>query len=331
MNVLVTGGAGYVGSHACKSLARAGHRPVTLDSLIYGHEEAVKWGPFYKGDIRDTEFVRQILRDEKIEAAMHFAAFAYVGESVQSPAKYYDNNVVGSLSLFEALRMEEVKRVVFSSTCATYGIPEILPITETTPQNPINPYGTTKLMIEKVLADYGQAYGFKSIALRYFNAAGADPDGEIGEDHQPETHLIPLALEATYKKTKKLTIYGEDYPTSDGTCIRDYIHVSDLAAAHLRSLHLLDAQDSNFEAYNLGTGQGLSVKQIISVINEVVGKKVNLTIGTRRPGDPPELVASPEKARQQLGWEPIHSSAEEIIGTAAKWYEKRFLKTSAKS
>jgi UDP-glucose-4-epimerase GalE len=330
MNVLVTGGAGYVGSHACKSLARTNHKPVVLDSLVYGHEWAVKWGPFYKGDIRDTEFVREIIRKEKIEAVMHFAAFAYVGESMNAPAKYYDNNVGGSLSLLEAMRLENVKRIVFSSTCATYGTPLNVPIIETTPQNPINPYGMTKLMVEKILGDYGRAYGFKSIALRYFNAAGADADGEIGEDHQPETHLIPLAIEAAFNKEKSISVFGDDYETPDGTCVRDYIHVSDLGAAHLRALHLLDAQDSEFEAYNLGTGQGLSVKEIINVVSEVAGKKVKFTTGPRRAGDPPELVASPEKARHQLGWEPQHSSAEEIITTAVNWYKKHHHKGGKK-
>lgn len=324
MNVLVTGGAGYVGSHACKALAQNGHIPVVLDNLIYGHEWAVKWGPFYKGDIRNTELVRDIIRKENIEACMHFAAFAYVGESVHSPAKYYDNNVTASLALFDALRMENVKRVVFSSTCATYGMPEKLPISETTVQKPINPYGYSKLVVERILSDYGRAYGMKSIALRYFNAAGADPDGEIGEDHSPETHLIPLAIEAALNPEKSITIFGDDYETPDGTCIRDYIHVTDLAKAHLRALHLLDAQDTEFEAYNLGTGQGFSVKEIIRAVNEVVGKKVKVTNGARREGDPPELVASAEKALHQLGWQPQHSSLEEIVGTAAAWYQKHF-------
>lgn len=323
MNVLVTGGAGYVGSHACKALARAGHKPVVLDNLSNGHEWAVKWGPFYKGDISNIELIREIIQKEKIDACMHFAAYAYVGESVASPAKYYDNNVAGTLALLEALRLEGVRRFVFSSSCATYGIPENTPISETTPQVPINPYGMTKLMVERILADYGHAYGFKTVALRYFNAAGADPDGEIGEHHEPETHIIPLAIAAAHSG-RQFTVNGDDYETSDGTCIRDYIHVTDLAAAHLRALHLLDSQDANFEAYNLGTGEGLSVKEIINVVSEVVRKKLKITHGARRPGDPPELVASAEKALHQLGWQPQHSSAEEIVTTANAWYVQHF-------
>jgi UDP-arabinose 4-epimerase len=322
MNVLVTGGAGYVGSHACKSLARTGHNPIVLDNLVYGHESAVKWGPFYKGDIRDTTLVREIIQKEKIGACMHFAAYAYVAESVHSPAKYYDNNVAASLALFEALRLEGVKRMVFSSSCAVYGVPDSMPIAESSPLTPINPYGTTKLLVEKILMDFGRAYGFKSIALRYFNAAGADPDGEAGESHDPETHLIPLAIEAALDPKKSLTVYGDDYSTNDGTCIRDYVHVTDIAQAHLRALHLLDGQDSEFEAFNLGTGSGASVKEIITVINEVIGKKVKVVGGPRREGDPPELVASAEKALHLLGWQPQHSSIEEIVSTAAAWYKK---------
>jgi UDP-arabinose 4-epimerase len=324
MKVLVTGGAGYIGSHTCKALASQGITPVTIDNMVYGHEWAVKWGPFYKVDIQDTEKVADILRKEKVEAVLHFAAYAYVGESHENPLKYYQNNVVGSMSLFEAMRKADVPKLVFSSTCATYGIPKEVPISESADQNPINPYGSTKLMVERILKDYIKPYRFSAVALRYFNASGADPEMEIGEDHSPETHLIPLTLDAAFGKRESLTVFGTDYPTPDGTCIRDYIHVNDLADAHIRALQRLN--EPRFEAYNLGTGSGSSVKEVISAVEKVTGKKVPVQYGTRRPGDPPALVASGDLARQTLGWNPKSSNLEFIVQTASQWHQKHFRK-----
>lgn len=322
MKVLVTGGAGYIGSHACKALAGEGFTPVTIDSLDRGHEWAVQWGPLYKANILETDKVAEIIRKEKVEAVMHFAALAYVGESHQQPLKYYHNNVAGSMSLFEAMKRENVSKLVFSSTCATYGTPQTLPIVEEAPQNPINPYGRTKLMVERILQDYVKPFSFSSISLRYFNASGADRELNIGEDHSPETHLIPLALRAAQENGKKMTIFGTDYETSDGTCIRDYIHVTDLANAHVLSLKKLG--EPGFECFNLGTGQGSSVKEVLSRVSEITGKEINITNGPRRPGDPPVLVASGEKARKMLGWQPVHSDLSNIISTAHSWHEKHF-------
>ncbi|MEZ0392280.1 MAG: UDP-glucose 4-epimerase GalE, partial [Pseudobdellovibrionaceae bacterium] len=316
------GGAGYIGSHTCKALARQGHTPVTLDNLVYGHEWAVKWGPFYQVDIQDKEEVLKVLLKEKIEAVIHFAAFAYVGESHQNPLKYYQNNVLGSMSLLEAMKNANVLKFVFSSTCASYGIPERTPIEETFPQEPINPYGRSKLIVEKILQDYAQPFSFCSIALRYFNASGADADLEIGEDHDPETHLIPLTLDAALGRRKEITVFGTDYPTEDGTCVRDYIHVSDLAQAHVLALENL--QEPGFEAFNLGTGKGASVKQVISEVAAVTGREVPVVFGERRPGDPPALVASGEKAMKKLKWSPQHSDLRNIISTAYHWQEKHF-------
>lgn len=322
MRVLVTGGAGYIGSHTCKALASQGMTPVTVDNMSFGHEWAVKWGPFYKVDIQDTDKIADILKKEKIEAVLHFAAFAFVGESHEQPLKYYQNNVVGSMKLFEAMKKSEVHRVVFSSTCATYGLPAEVPITESCPQNPINPYGNTKLMVERILKDYIQPYQFSAVALRYFNASGADPELEIGEDHSPETHLIPLTLDAAFGQRDQLTIFGTDYPTEDGTCIRDYIHVNDLADAHIRALTRLN--EPRFEAYNLGTGAGASVKQVISQVERVTGRKVPVQYGNRRPGDPPKLVASGDLAQKILQWKPRQSDLENIVSTAAQWHQKHF-------
>jgi UDP-glucose-4-epimerase GalE len=324
MKVLVTGGAGYIGSHTCKALAQKGITPVTVDSLVYGHESFVKWGPFYRVDISETDKMTEILKNEKVDAVLHFAAFAYVGESHEQPLKYYQNNVVGSMCLFEAMKRANVPKIVFSSTCATYGIPQTVPIVEETPQNPINPYGNTKLMVEKILKDYVKPYQFSAVALRYFNASGADPDLEIGEDHNPETHLIPLTLDVAYEKRPQLTVFGTDYPTPDGTCIRDYIHVNDLADAHIRALTRLN--EPRFEAYNLGTGFGASVKQVITEVEKTTGRTVNVHYGNRRPGDPPALVASGNRARDVLGWVPQHSSLENIVQTASRWHQKHFRK-----
>jgi UDP-arabinose 4-epimerase len=316
-SILVTGGAGYVGSHACKTLARAGYLPVVYDDLSRGHREAVRWGPLVEGGLHDRARVAAALRAHDISAVMHFAAFAYVGESVTDPEKYYANNVGGTLALLGAMREAEVHSIVFSSTCAVYGVPEALPIRETTAKAPLNPYGETKLAIERALHWYA-AYDIRYVALRYFNAAGADPDGEIGEDHEPETHLIPLVLRAALGRANPVEIYGTDYPTRDGTAIRDYIHVSDLAEAHVRALgHLAAGGDS--AALNLGTGNGCSVREVIAAVERVGGRAVPHREAARRPGDPPELVADPALARTRLGWQPRHSDLDTIIGTALAW------------
>ncbi|MEQ1664663.1 MAG: UDP-glucose 4-epimerase GalE [Bdellovibrionales bacterium] len=328
MNVLVTGGAGYIGSHACKELKRSGHVPVVVDNLIYGHEWAVQWGPFYKLDIRETNSLVAILEKEKIEAVMHFAAFAYVGESVKEPLKYYDNNYGGTLSLLSAMKKSKVRKIVFSSTCATYGEPKVFPISEDTTQAPINPYGRSKLMVEQTLKDLAQVNEIEAIALRYFNAAGADSELEIGEDHNPETHVIPLAIEAAFQKNKSFTIYGDDYSTPDGTCIRDYIHVSDLATAHVLALKNLTSSTKStgmMKAYNIGTGTGYSVQQIVRELEKITHKKIVVKKGSRRDGDPAQLLADPSRIRKELMWEPKHSSLKNILETAAHWYEKHTL------
>jgi UDP-arabinose 4-epimerase len=318
MNIVVTGGAGYIGSHVCKALSRQGYTPVTIDNLVNGHEWAVKWGPLVKGDIGDRAVVDAAMREYRPKAVIHLAAFAYVGESVEHPAKYYRNNLCGAFSLLESMVENHVDKIVFSSSCATYGLPESLPISECHPQKPINPYGRTKLMIEQMLQDFGAAYGIRHISLRYFNAAGADPEGEIGEVHDPETHLIPTALKAAYGEIPAVDIYGDSWPTEDGTCIRDYIHVSDLADAHLRALSKLD--EINCGAYNLGTGSGCSVMQVIRVVENVTKRTVPFRIEPVRAGDPPKLVADASRAKEQLGWIPRLSDMATIVRTAHKWY-----------
>ena len=318
--VLVTGGAGYVGSHACKALASAGYLPITYDSLERGHERAVKWGPLEVGEIHDAGRLREVLRKYKPAATFHFAAYAYVGESVNRPGLYYWNNVAGTISLLEALREAEVKRFVFSSTCSTFGIPDTVPISESHPQRPINPYGASKYMVERILADYGAAYGMTSVSLRYFNAAGADPENEIGELHRPETHLIPLVLMTALGMRESLTIHGTDYPTKDGTCVRDYVHVADLADAHVRALKYLEAGGSNC-ALNLGTGRGWSVEEVISTAEEVTGRRIPVVHGLRRDGDPPELVADPALAMKVLGWRPMHPDIGDQIRHAWQWIQ----------
>jgi UDP-arabinose 4-epimerase len=326
--ILVTGGAGYIGSHACKVLAARGYRPITVDNLVYGHEWAVKWGPLYRGELSDRDFLRSVFQKHKFQAIFHFAAYAYVGESVKDPLKYYTNNVSGSLSLLSAAAEAQVPRFVFSSTCASYGEPEKMPIHEDTPQNPVNPYGASKLMIERALKDLSAASSMQVVALRYFNASGADADGEIGEHHDPETHLIPLALEAAYGK-RELTIFGTDYPTNDGTCIRDYIHVTDLAEAHVLAMDWMSKNTSaKFEAFNLGTGNGASVRQIIAAVEKVTGKKVPAKLGPRRAGDPPVLVATAEKAKALMGWEPERSGIDNIVRSADLWYRQHFERKS---
>lgn len=317
-SVLVTGGAGYVGSHACKALARAGYRPVVFDNLTRGHRAAVRWGPLVEGEIADRARLVAAIEQYRVSAVMHFAAFAYVGESVADPALYYRNNLLGSLALFEAMRETGLDRIVFSSTCATYGIPEQVPIPESARQSPVNPYGDSKLAIERALHWY-RVYGLRSVALRYFNAAGADRDGEIGEMHDPETHLIPLVLEAALGRRRCVEVYGTDYPTPDGTAIRDYIHVEDLAAAHVAALEYLAAGGDTL-ALNLGTGQGHSVRAVIAAAERVGGRTVPHRTAPRRPGDPPVLVADARLAAERLGWQARCSDLDTIIGTALAWH-----------
>ena len=319
MKILVTGGAGYVGSHAFRLLAAAGHDPWAFDNLSLGHRGAVPANRLIVGDLMERERVAAILRDERFDAVMHFAAFSLVGESVTEPAKYYQNNVVGTLALFDAMRAAGVWRIVFSSTTATYGVPNQLPITESEPQKPINPYGFAKLVIEHALADYAAAYGFGYAALRYFNAAGAAPDGTIGEDHLPESHLIPLVLQVALGQREHITMFGDDYPTPDGSCIRDYIHVDDLGSAHVRALDLLEPGKGL--QLNLGTGQGQSVRAIIDACRRVTGHPIPTVVGPRRPGDPPELVANSSLAQKTLDWRPRYLEIEPLVATAWRWHQ----------
>lgn len=318
MRVLVTGGAGYVGSHAAKLLAESGHQVWVVDNLAEGHRAAVGKLPLAVADLLDQPSITELLNANRIEAVMHFAAFAYVGVSVHEPAKYYHNNIVGTLSLLDAMRAAGVGRIVFSSTCATYGIPTKVPISEDHPQNPINPYGFTKLAIEHALADYAHAYGLGYAALRYFNASGAAADGTIGEDHDPETHLIPLILQVALGQRDHVDIFGTDYPTPDGTCIRDYIHVDDLASAHLSALEKLG--EGTQLKLNLGTGVGVSVQDVVAACAAVTGKPIATRKVDRREGDPPSLVADPSAAKRVLGWEARYNDIRETIETAWHWH-----------
>ena len=325
MTILVTGGAGYIGSHSVLALQKAGYEVVVLDNLVYGHQDLVEnvlKAKLIVGDTNDRALLDRVFAEHKIEAVMHFAAYAYVGESVTKPAKYYQNNVLGTFSLIEAMRSAGVNNFVFSSTCATYGVPEAVPITEDQSQNPINPYGTTKLMVEKILHDYSAAYDFRSVCLRYFNAAGADPEGNLGEDHNPETHLIPLVLQTALGQREAISIFGTDYDTPDGTCVRDYIHVLDIAQAHILALKYL-LQDGQSDVFNLGNGNGFSVKEVIDTARQVTGKEINAEVSDRRAGDPPALVGSGAKARQTLGWQPQYANLEDIITHAWQWHQKR--------
>lgn len=319
MKILVVGGAGYVGSHAARLLDRAGHEVWVYDSLIYGHPGAVVPGKLIEGDLMDRAKLESVMKEKSIEAVMHFAAFTYVGESVEQPHKYYQNNVVATLSLLEAMRATGVDRIVFSSTTATYGEPDAIPITEKEKQDPINPYGFTKLVIERALADYARAYNWGYAALRYFNASGASPDGDIGEDHTPETHLIPLVLQVALGQRENITVFGNDYPTPDGTCIRDYIHVDDLGSAHVRALELLKPGEGL--KLNLGTGNGTSVRQLIDACRKVTGHEIPEVAGARRAGDPPELVADSTLAQKTLDWKPKYMDIESIVETAWRWHE----------
>jgi UDP-arabinose 4-epimerase len=317
--VLVTGGAGFIGSHTCKALRQNGFLPVTLDNLSTGHESAVRFGPLVKADVRDAIAVAAAIKAHDVQAVLHFAASAYVGESMRNPALYYTNNVGGMLGLLEGCQKAGVSQIVFSSSCATYGTPDRLPISETTPQSPINPYGRTKLICEQMLQDYASASGLRYAALRYFNAAGADPDGELGERHDPETHLIPLALMAASGRGPVLSVFGTDYPTPDGTCVRDYIHVADLARAHVLALtHLLAGQPSI--AVNLGTGHGISILSIIAEIQRLTGRPVPVFHAPRRDGDPAALVANPQKALDVLGFQTERSDLVTLLRDAAPWF-----------
>ena len=322
--ILVTGGAGYIGSHAVLALQKAGYGVIVLDNLVYGHQDitdALKV-ELIIGDTNDRSLLDNLFATRNIAAVIHFAAYAYVGESVSDPAKYYRNNVVGTLTLLEAMVAANVKKFVFSSTCATYGVPIAVPIAEDHPQAPINPYGATKLMVERILADFDEAHEFKSVCFRYFNAAGADPDGLLGEDHDPETHLIPLILQTALGIRDSIAIFGTDYPTPDGTCIRDYIHVTDLATAHVLGLEYL-LQGNNSNIFNLGNGGGFSVKEVIEAAREVTGKEITVVERDRRPGDPPALVGSSEKAQKILGWRSQYADIHKILTHAWNWHQKR--------
>jgi len=320
MHILVTGGAGYIGSHTCKALAKAGYVPVVYDNLSSGHRELVRWGAFVHGDILDTNKLVQTISEYAIQGIIHFAALSQVGESVTHPAKYYQNNIGGTHSILEAMRLCSVKDIVFSSTCAVYGLPEQVPMDEECAKKPVNPYGMTKFFVESMLEDYSRAYGLCAIPLRYFNAAGCDPERETGEWHTPESHLVPRVLMAARGKIPALDIFGDDYPTKDGTCIRDYIHVSDLADAHVKALSLC-RDNTGVTPVNLGTGQGFSVLEIIQTVEEILGLPVPRQWSGRRDGDPPILIANADKARRVLQWIPVFSDLKTIISTAAAWHD----------
>jgi UDP-arabinose 4-epimerase len=328
--ILVTGGAGYIGSHTCKALKRAGYEPITLDNLSLGHRDFVRWGPLVVGDIADTSTVTDVCREHQVIAAIHFAAYAAVAESITAPAKYYANNVVGSHHLLEGLRTAGVSTVLFSSSCAVYGSPSKQPISEDTTTNPINPYGASKLMVERMLADYGDGYNLRWSALRYFNACGADAEGEVGELRDNETHLIPRALMWIQGHLENFQIFGSNYPTPDGTAVRDYVHVSDLADAHLLALRaLLDGGPSGI--FNIGTGRGYSVKQVVDEIERMTGATIPIVYAERRHGDPPELVADPKRAASKLGFRAHSSDLGTIIRTAWAWHQTAHPVKRAKS
>lgn len=319
-NILIVGGAGYIGSYMCKYLAKNGYHPIVLDNLVYGHRLAVKWGPFIEGSMADAKLLDRIFTEYPVAAVMHFAAFCYVGESVEDPGKYYQNNVAATITLLEAMLENNIHHFIFSSSCAVYGEPVEIPITEQHPYNPINPYGRSKLMVEKILEDFRAAYGLEYVALRYFNAAGADPEGEIGEEHDPETHLIPLVLKTALGQRETINIFGNDYATKDGTCIRDYIHIDDLAQAHLLALdRLLNGLPGG--KYNLGNGNGYSVKEVIAVARDITSKQIPAKIVERRPGDPAVLIGSSEKAFKELGWKPQFADLNAIVATAWQWHK----------
>ena len=317
--VLVTGGAGYIGSHTCKALSAAGHLPVAFDNLSAGHRSAVRWGPLIEADLADRAAIDAALAEHRIDAVIHFAAHACVGESMTAPGRYFRNNLVHTLNLLESMQAAAVDAIVFSSTCATYGVPQDGPIGEDHPQQPVNPYGESKLFVERALHWIGQAHGLRWLALRYFNAAGADADGEIGEEHEPETHLVPLAIQTALGQRKELQVMGTDYPTPDGTAVRDYVHVADLADAHVRALAHLKAGGAS-GALNLGTGQGHSVRDVVAMVERVSGRRVATRDVPRRAGDPPLLVAAPGRAFDWLGWQPRQSGLRDIVQTAWRWH-----------
>jgi UDP-arabinose 4-epimerase len=319
--IFVTGGAGYVGSHCCKAFSEAGWAVVVYDNLKHGWRDMVRWGRLMEGDILDRDRLDAALAEIKPDAVAHFAALISVGESVADPALHYENNTVGAFNILQAMRANGVDKIIFSSTAATYGVPQIIPIPEDHPQQPINPYGWSKLLVEQMLRDYSAAYGLKFAALRYFNAAGADPDGEIGERHEPETHVIPLAARGALDPDYTFRMFGDDYDTRDGTCVRDFIHVTDLASAHKAALdHLFAGGESG--AFNLGTGDGVTVKEIATAIEKASGRPLRREIGPRRAGDPPVLIASNRKAREVLGWTPMHSDIDRIVSDAWRWHQK---------
>ncbi len=323
MNVLVVGGAGYIGSHCVRQLLAAGHRPVVLDNFVYGHRGAIAPGvTLHEGNLGDEAFVGRVLREEKIDVVMHFAAYCYVGESVTDPMKYYFNNVVATLHLLNAMLAAGVRKFVFSSTCATFGVPATLPIHETMPQAPINPYGQTKLDVEQALKALATAHGLSFAAFRYFNAAGASEDGSSGEDHSPETHLIPVAIDVAVGKRDHLSLFGTDYPTPDGTCLRDYVHVDDLSRAHIAVFGRLGTPGTQL-FYNLGTGKPTSIREVIRAVEKIVGKPVKVVEGPRRPGDPPALFADSTKAKTELNWQVKYPDIESIVATAWKWHSRR--------
>ncbi|MBU0646755.1 UDP-glucose 4-epimerase GalE [Patescibacteria group bacterium] len=320
--ILILGGAGYIGSHANKLLSQRGYDTVVFDNLICGHRDFVKWGNFVLGDLADRDQLRLCFQQYPIDAVMHFSAFALVGESVNDPAKYYRNNVMHTINLLDVMREFSVQYLVFSSTCSTYGVPISIPIEEDHPQAPINPYGWSKFMIEQILKDYDRAYGIKHVNLRYFNAAGADPDADVGERHRPETHLIPLTLDVAIAKLPEIKIYGTDYETPDGTCIRDYIHVTDLSDAHILALDYL-REGGNSDSFNLGNGEGYSVREVIQMAEKVTGRRIRSFETQRRAGDPPELIGSSHKAQEILGWRPQFTDLHTIITTAWRWHQKQ--------
>lgn len=319
-NILVIGGAGYIGSHMAKHLCAEGYVPVVLDNLVRGSRETAKYGPFFEGSMDDVRLLNKVFSEFPIAAVMHFAAFCYVGESVEHPARYYRNNVANTLALLEVMVERNMGNFIFSSSCSIYGEPVEIPITEDHPKKPINPYGRTKLIVEQMLDDFRQSYGLESICLRYFNAAGADPDGELGEDHDPETHLIPLVLKTALGQRSRVDIFGDDYATPDGTCIRDYIHVEDLAHAHLLALERL-LTGMRGGQYNLGNAKGYSVKQVIEMARRITGKEIPARVVARRPGDPAILISSSERATKDLGWKPAYPDLETIMETAWNWHK----------
>ena len=319
MAILVCGGAGYIGSHINKELHKENYDTIVFDNLVYGHREAVKWGTFIQGDLENPEEIERVFQANQIDAVFHFAAYAYVGESVENPEKYYFNNVVNTLNLLHIMLRHGCKKIIFSSTCATYGESESMLITEDMPQNPINPYGATKLTVERIFKDYQRAYGLQFVVLRYFNAAGADPESEIGESHNPETHIIPLVLDAASGKRTDIKVFGTDYDTPDGSCVRDYIHVTDLASAHLSALHYLEnGGESDF--FNLGNEKGTSVLEVIDAVKRVTGKNFQVVLADRRAGDPSKLVGGSEKAHKILGWKPQYEEIDTIIRHAWLWH-----------